>query len=156
MPTIRIKQQAFQLPDKPWAEGRPMTAGEAAALDQLYRENVRNNVDQIVQRGLVASGSLLLSHEDHLEIQRRIWQYAEGYQFQVRAVPERLTPLEFRVRQLATDRARIQLGLGPDEPVSEVIIETLGLDADLQRLARQQVEQEQRLGLEALEELING
>lgn len=74
---ITIAGQSFTAP-QPYAEGHSLTANEAAALNQTYAENLRNNFASKVKEA-VEAGSF------DLELfQSRFEEYANEYEFGVR------------------------------------------------------------------------
>lgn len=75
MAQVTIAGKEFEI-DEPYTEGHVLTAGEAAALNQTYRENVRNNMAAKVKDG---AG------------QDEVTQYATEYEFGVRTGGGRTT-----------------------------------------------------------------
>lgn len=68
-----IQGKVFQCP-APFAEGHPCTANEAGVLNQILRENVRNNNATAVQKALDAGTDLL-------EVQATLDEYVKIYAF---------------------------------------------------------------------------
>jgi len=68
MAQVTIAGKEFEI-DEPYRAGHPLTEGEAAAMNQTYRENVRNNMAARVKEGAT---------------QEDVTSYAEAYEFGVR------------------------------------------------------------------------
>jgi hypothetical protein len=135
MLTITIQEYTFFFPPRA-QEGHVLTADEAVALNQIYSENIRNNVDQWVQLAVAQSSTPLLSPEDCEALQQRIAEYAQNYQFTPRAGGQRLGPLELALRSAAAEHA-VQKGVFPgDDDWEEKILTARGLP-EVQASARQ-------------------
>lgn len=77
---ITIEGHVFNVPTR-YEEGHELTANEAAALNQTYHENLRNNFAKKV-KDKKANGEI---EEDVLaQLQTDLDEYAEGYEFGVR------------------------------------------------------------------------
>lgn len=76
MPEITIAGHPFTVP-APYAEGHILTANEAAALNQVFHENLRNNFAKKV-KDLVEAGGDPQSLSDEFE------SYVNSYEFGVR------------------------------------------------------------------------
>jgi hypothetical protein len=152
--TIRIKQHPFVL-SRQWTEGHRLTAGEAQALTQLFAENVRNNCAKWVERECDDGGEL--SAEQHLALQDRIAAYAEQYQFTARPpAPVPIGPVERHAKEIAQERGRIELGLGPDEPVPSDIVTKYEQTLEVQQEARRRASAEREAARQVLAELVRG
>jgi hypothetical protein len=77
MEQITIAGHSFSVPLR-YEEGHELTAGEAAALNQTYHENLRNNFAKKV-KDAAGNGKLNVS-----ELQSELDAYAESYAFGVR------------------------------------------------------------------------
>ena len=77
MEQITIAGKIFNAPIR-YEEGHELTAGEAAALNQTYHENLRNNFAKKVKEADEAGAF------DEAAFQREFDDYAEQYQFGVR------------------------------------------------------------------------
>lgn len=109
MPKIKIRQHTFQFPDR-YFPGQTiiLSQAEAQAFNQLFAENVRNNVDALVIKACaVLEPGSFLSVEIQGELQAEIARYANSYQFQFRHSPKpKLSPLEISLQEVAEERAR--------------------------------------------------
>jgi pyruvate/2-oxoglutarate dehydrogenase complex dihydrolipoamide acyltransferase (E2) component len=151
MPTITIRGHRFVLA-RQWEQGHQLTDGEAAALTNLFAENVRNNVDQWVA-SVVGAGEEL-APEDHAALQARIAAYADGYVFNPRPGLRRAESLgEQALRELATERARIRLGLGPDDLVTDEDLAVELADPKVRTQAAQAAAIRRRVAQQALADL---
>lgn len=75
--TITIAGNVFSVP-KPYTDGHVLTSNEAAALNQVFAENIRNNFAKTVATATDA-GSF------DLEVfQSKLDEYVDGYEFGVR------------------------------------------------------------------------
>lgn len=72
--TVTVAGQTFTMPC-PFEEGHALTAGEASQLNQVYHENLRNNVAKKV-KDAVAAGNF-----DQAEWQAKIDELAASYEF---------------------------------------------------------------------------
>jgi len=125
--TFRHKDQTFTI-DAPYTEGHVLTAEEAAALNRLRAENIRNNVMRKIPEGAT-----------HDEIQTTVTKYAKTYKFGG-TTSRTMDPVERLVRQqawsLATSgrydellaEANIKLFGEGKTPKSEVIDFILSLE----------------------------
>ena len=75
---ITIQGLTFVIP-APYHTGYVVSAAEAAALNQTYAENLRNNFAKSVKLAAEAGGEV-----DVAELQSQLTTYAEGYEFQGR------------------------------------------------------------------------
>jgi len=75
--TYTIAGESFQIP-QPYAEGHVLTAGEASQLNQVYAENIRNNLAAKVKE-LKEAGTF-----DAESFQETVDEYCAAYQMGVR------------------------------------------------------------------------
>lgn len=75
---ITIAGETFSVP-QPYAEGHVLTANEAGALNQVFAENVRNNLASKVKEAKEAGAF------DALEFQATVDAYTSSYEFGVRS-----------------------------------------------------------------------
>lgn len=106
-PTIKISGVIFQVPSR-YTEGHSLTAPEAAALNQVLAENLRNNFAEKVKAAL-KSGDF--SDEDEHKLQLEFAEYASEYEFnRKRKVKTHNDPVVKEARKLAkqlvTEQAR--------------------------------------------------
>jgi hypothetical protein len=152
--TVRIIQHDFPI-DREYVEGHVITEGEAAALNQLLVENIRNNCYGWVTKA--AEGASILPHEIHSALRHRIAEYAKDYQFKVRTRSRTMNPLEATTAELARQHAETwgnSRGLGPGSP--GVYTKYLELRASPQILeeARRLILRRQAVVNEALEGIL--
>lgn len=105
--TIRIQQHEFSFPER-YSAGHVLTDGEAAGLNQMLAENVRNNVSHWVIKALNYLDVTVLPVQTHSHLQRRIAEYAEAYQFTRRNRARVSTPIEIAADEIARKQAEIQ------------------------------------------------
>ena len=85
MPNLTIAGEVFEVADDPKIiAGQPLTEGMVASLQQTRRENIRNNFASKV-RDATNDGEDELSQDDKNQLQQQLNQYAEAYEFGVRA-----------------------------------------------------------------------
>lgn len=85
MPNLTIAGEVFEVADDPKITvGTPLTEGMVASLQQTRRENIRNNFASKV-RDATNDGEDELSQDDKNQLQQQLNQYAEAYEFGVRA-----------------------------------------------------------------------
>lgn len=106
---IKIRQHTFTLPHR-YASGATITLSpaEAQAFNQLFAENIRNNVDALVIKATaILEPGQFLSQETHASLQTEIFRYATEYQFQYRHVPKpKMSPMDVALQEVAEERAR--------------------------------------------------
>src|SRR5215472_4253233 len=142
---IRIQQHSFQLSD-PYQEGHRLTAAEAAALNTLRAENIRNNMSKVL-RGL---GSKALQGKALQDFTQRVELYDQQYKFFTRTEKKNLDQLEKKVQEVAKERAReeaIKRGLPPLDGI--FLIDELAQRDDVRQEALHRLEVEQRVAQEA-------
>lgn len=74
--SIVIQKQVFEAP-APYSEGHTLNPNEAAALNQLFAENLRNNFSAKMRRA---------AEDDTTLTQEEFWAYAETYEFGIRSL----------------------------------------------------------------------
>jgi len=74
---MTIEGQTFDVIE-PYKEGDVLSANEASQLNQVFRENIGNNIRKQVK-------DLLATAADHAAIQAAVSTYAEAYEFGIRA-----------------------------------------------------------------------
>jgi hypothetical protein len=77
---ITIAGHPFTVPTR-YAEGHPLTSGEASALNQTFHENIRNNVAARIKKASPNG----LTEDEVPSWQAEVDKYAEAYQFGIRA-----------------------------------------------------------------------
>ena len=94
---ITIAGKEFEV-SQPFAEGHALTAGEARAMNQVFAENIRNNMAMKVKAG--ADQSV-------------VTEYANSYVFSIASgagSAVRLDPVEREALRLAKDLLKARLG----------------------------------------------
>jgi hypothetical protein len=115
--TIRIQKHDFELPVR-YHERHVCDSNDAAMLNQLYAENIRNNVSNMVVREINSTPGRVLSEAQHNRLQTSITEYAHRYHFRVRSRERPPTPLDAIISELAMDQALIechQAGVSPSD-----------------------------------------
>lgn len=105
---ITINGVAFDVTGK-YAEGHPLTANEASALNQTYFENLRNNFASKVKAAKEAAGGADLDQSTLDTLQTEFDTYAASYEFGVRlrgggGSAVRLDPVTAEARSLAREK----------------------------------------------------
>jgi hypothetical protein len=77
---ITIQKLLFTAP-APYAEGHPLTAAEAGALNQTFAENLRNNFAPRVKAAQESAGDAGLSAETIAKLREDFEKYADDYEF---------------------------------------------------------------------------
>ena len=98
----------FHFPERYAAGATELTEGEAAALNQTQRENVRNNQAKVVKEVLTKHGVETLdeNHEAYAELSAAVNQYYAEYQFSAGSVSRASSsdPLDKEILRIATAR----------------------------------------------------
>lgn len=94
---VTIQDTSFTIP-APYSEGHTLTPNEAAALNQLFAENIRNNFAAKMKKAKEEGKTLGQSDLD---------AYAASYEFGVRSGGgPKLDPVEREARALAGDEVK--------------------------------------------------
>lgn len=151
---IRVLQHDFPV-EREFVEGHAMTEAEAAAMNQLLIENVRNNVYGWVAKAL--HGRSVLTPEQHKDLSDRINEYANNYRFRTRVKPRPPNPLDTIVRELALQYAESwgnQQGFSFDSQEVRLKYADLRHAPQIYAEARKLLESRQSVIAEALEDLL--
>lgn len=151
---VRIRQHDFPI-DREYEEGHVLSAAEAAALNQLLVENVRNNVFGWVMREI--RGRSALTADQQADLSTRISEYADKYQFKSRTRTAPANPFESTIRELARQHAEAWGSQhGHDAESTEVYERYIALRSNvtIQEEARSLVLQRQSVVNAALEGLL--
>ena len=154
---IRIQQHDFTFPER-YSEGHVCTAGEAAALNQVFAENIRNNVFNWVGRTMQEHGTSVLSPEAHSDLQGKIEDYAGQYQFRVRNRARPPTALESAIDEIAISQAEVegqQAGYPLDSPEVQLRFLQLRSDPGTVSKARALLESRRLVATDTLKDLLN-
>ena len=115
---VQIQGKIFNVP-APYSEGHILTEGEAAALNGLLRENLRNNFAALMKRAAEEESPRQLSQHD-------FDTYAAEYSFGSRTRRVHVDPIEreeARLTEAAVKRALMKKGLKlkdiPDEVIAQ-------------------------------------
>lgn len=137
---VTIQKQTYTLADK-YAEGHTLSANEAAALNQLRAENLRNNFASTVKKALGEDGTGTPPSQEAFDT------FAEAYAFGVRRVGTRTgDPVAREAKRIATDKvhAAVKAKYGKLDAVDKAqlakTIDDLAVREDIVALARQNVE----------------
>ncbi len=157
MTILRISKYQFEVSD-PYSAGSVLTEGEAAALNALRAENIRNNCMGWVsaeREGLPAGE--LLSSDVLSTLQARFTDYDSTYTFGARRQNKRLGLIEAEVERVATEFCRGQArGQGrelSDLELQEMLLQVQGLQ-EVQEEARRRVAERERVVAASLESLL--
>ncbi len=96
--SVTIQKNQFDVP-QPYEEGHSLNANEAAALNQLVCENIRNNQAKVVSDGLAAGKTVD-------ELQKVIDEYCVTYEFGVRRKGSRGDPVMAKAIEIASEKVR--------------------------------------------------
>lgn len=151
---ITIAGEVFHAPVR-YEEGHELTAGEAAALNQTFHENLRNNFAKKV-KDAKEYGSF-----DLAALQEEFSQYAEDYQFGVRtggggAVRD---PVQIEAQAIARQQIRAMLkkqgkkNVAP-KAITAAIAKVLERNPQIYELAKQRVAAAQEAADESLSDLV--
>lgn len=103
--SLTIKGETFTVP-QPYKEGHQCSTNEAAALNQLLKENVRNNLATNLQKQKDADAF------DHAEFQKSLDAYVAEYEFGQRrggGGGRTSDPVEKEAKQIARDLVKKKL-----------------------------------------------
>ena len=155
MASLEIEKLTFQVED-PYAEGQSLTALEAAALNGLRRENLRNNFRKRVQAAAKAEGGLTDGVKARLAAE--FSEYAEAYEFAGRRGPgasRTRDPIEAEARKIARATVHEHLkkkGLeATKEQVDDLIGQYLDKFPQIREAAARRVEEVKSIASEALD-----
>ena len=155
---ITIQGETFRVPVR-YAEGHTLNANEAAALNQTYHENLRNNFAKKVVEGKEAN-------LDKSVLQQQLDDYANDYQFGVRTGGGggfRGDPVMTRAMDIARGVIRKAVkdnNLSEDEwpavrisQAAKALLDQQGEDGTIIKIARQQIDAEKAAQSAALGDL---
>lgn len=159
---IVIQGYDFTIP-APFAEGHPLTANEAAAMNQLYAENVRNNSASRIKAAVKAAEeagtefsldtTMVGEGEDAVTLRASIEDYAENYEFGARRTSTRepVDPVQREALRIAKDVASQQLASKgvkqkdlAEGVYDELLAKIVGMDK-VQKLAAKRVKEREGL-----------
>jgi hypothetical protein len=141
--TIRIRGHAFAFA-RTYTPGHQLSAAEAAALESLRCENIRNNISARVAKHFegLPPGSLL-PDDEKATLDTWVQEYANGYRFpEPRVQAPKLSELETMARQIAQEYTQ--------EPEAQARLAT---EPEVLALARQRVEVKRRVLLTTMGDL---
>lgn len=169
--TQGIKIQGFDFTVRaPYAEGHVLNAAEASNLNQVFGENIRNNVagkiktakEKFVEAGGKAEDFTLdmqVEHEGATTTLRALCQqYADAYEFGVRTVrtAEPADPVEREAKRIATEIVNKALA-GKGIKVKDLkegqhaeLIAQVQLKDEVQKEAKRRVKAKEGIGLDEL------
>lgn len=160
--SIVIQGFDFTIP-APYAEGHPLTANEASALNQLYAENVRNNSASRIKAAREAAEkagaefsldtSMVGEGDDAVTLRASIEDYASTYEFGARrtSTKEPVDPVQREAFRIAKEVVAGQLaskGIKQKdlaEGVYDQHVETVSKMEKVQKLAAKRVKEREAL-----------
>lgn len=156
-PTIKISGVIFQVPSR-YAEGHSLSANEAAALNQVLAENLRNNFAEKVKSAL-KSGDF--SDQDEHKLQLEFAEYANEYEFnRRRKVKTHNDPVVKEARKLAkqlvSEQARkknIDLKSLASGRMDELVDQLLAKNPSIMDEAKERIASVQRVATAGADEL---
>lgn len=150
MEQITIAGSAYNVPVR-YEEGHELTAGEASALNQTYHENIRNNLAKLAKDGLLT--------------QEKVDEYANNYQFGVRAAGAGVTrdpvmseAMRIAKKQIAEllKKSGKKVGDYEVEAINSAAKALLAKSPEIMDLAKQRVAEQQSLAQADLGDLLSG
>lgn len=155
----------FEIPGvKLYAEGHQVTANEANVLNQIRRENVRNNVAgkikaaaekaNVKPEDLDADSVMIGEGEEAVNLRQYVTDYFLSYEFGIRAVrtSEPVDPIEREAFRIAKETVRLALKQNNikvkdlEEGQFENMVEQLSEDAEILAEAKRRVKANDKLG----------
>lgn len=149
MPEVRILGYSFPLPDK-YLQGHVLTDSEAYALNNLRKENIRNNITRKLQRFIAQNGEGRLDDEQQLIFAQVLLDYAEAYSFPLRITAAPMGNDAFEQHLQAVIEEYMARSPTLWSGVDPALIERLKLDADLRAEAERRVDDAKKLAFLAL------
>ena len=154
MAKLTIAGHEFEVEDR-YAEGHVLTANEASAMNQLRRENIRNNTASKVKAFVEGGGNAA-------DFQDEITSIADAYEFGARAVGTGVSrdPVASEARTLArqaVNKALKAAGKKKEDFTEEQYNAAIAKAAEneaIVNLARERVAAKQNLGAVSLDELV--
>jgi hypothetical protein len=150
---IVIQGATFLCP-QPYAEGHSLNANEASALNQVYAENIRNNLAGKIKKAREADENYVLPQEE-------FDAYASSYEFGVRQASgpraEQLPPDVREARKIAREKitealkAKGIIVKSVDKDWMETNVAALAGREDILKEARRRIKQVQTISLEELD-----
>lgn len=136
---------------QPFAEGYVLKPNEAAAMNQLLAENVRNNMAKAVKTEVEKAGSV--ENADVAALQEAVDKYTSDYEFGARIGGRTSDPVERKARDIATTKVReaikaqgVKISDVPTDKINELAQTYLDQHKDaIYSIAKSQVEAEQAL-----------
>lgn len=159
---IVIQGYDFTIP-APYAEGHALTANEAAAFNQLYAENIRNNSASRIKAAKEAAEKqgvefsldtwMVGEGEDAVTLRASIEDYAAGYEFGARrtSTKEPVDPVQreaFRIAKEVVSKQLSDKGIKQKdlaEGVYDAHVETVSKLEKVQKLAAKRVKEREGL-----------
>lgn len=154
MEQITIAGNIFNVPNR-YEEGHELTENEAAALNQTYHENLRNNFAKKVSEGVESGKSL----ED---LQSELDEYAQSYQFGVRTgggyvrdpvMSEAMGIAKNKIREHLRKKG-VKLKDVEGKAITEAAKKLLARSPEIMELAKQRVEEAKAAAAMDLESLV--
>lgn len=166
--SIVIQGYDFTIP-APYGEGHALTANEAAALNQLYAENVRNNSASRIKAAKTAAEeagsefsldtSMVGEGDDAVTLRASIEEYAANYEFGARrtSTKEPVDPVQREAFRIAKELVSTQLSSKGvkikdlAEGVYDQHVSTVAAMEKVQKLAAKRVKEREALAGEDID-----
>lgn len=120
MQEITGKGYTIKVP-KPYSEGHELRENEAEAMNQVYAENIRNNITTRIKR-MIDNGDTV----DQETVDQMVQEYVQTYDFGTRAsAGPRLSAEEKKARSLAKDAVKKKIRDAEDQDLKDFTNERL-------------------------------
>ena len=159
---ITIAGHTFVVPDR-YEEGHELTANEAAALNQTYHENLRNNFAKKVD-DKKSNGAPIDDDDVLAELQSELDKYADEYEFGVRSGAGGVRdPVLSEALRIAKDKIRdhlkrkgIKLKDVEAPKITEAARKLIEKNPEIMELAKARVQETQAAAAESLDDVVAG
>ena len=161
MPELTIQNHTFQVPIR-YEEGHELSANEAAAFNQLFRENLRNNFASKVSESL--NGRERLSDAEQKTLQAQLDKYADEYEFGVRTGGGGgRDPVMAEAMRIAKDKIfehlknkGIKRNTVESAKITEAARKLVAKNPEILEIAKQRVEETRSAAAQELDEVMAG
>jgi hypothetical protein len=160
--TITIAGHVFNVPDR-YQDGYELNANEAAALNQTFHENLRNNFAKKVE-DKKANGAPIDDDDVLAALQADLDKYAEEYEFGVRSGAGGVRdPVLSEAMRIAKDKIRehlkrkgIKLKDVEAPKITEAARKLIEKNPEIMELAKARVQEAQMAAAESLDDVVAG
>ena len=161
MPELTIQNHTFQVPVR-YEEGHELSANEAAAFNQLFRENLRNNFASKVSESL--NGRERLTDAEQKTLQAQLDKYADEYEFGVRTGGGGgRDPVMAEAMRIAKDKIfehlknkGIKRNTVESAKITEAARKLVAKNPEILEIAKQRVEETRSAAAQELDEVMAG